>query len=78
LTKTLLHALTIIRSVSFPTIPLSTKYDNNLLVQMPVDTFDNLCWQWFPVDGELAKLDGNVEFWSSKTTLEEIEDSEII
>jgi hypothetical protein len=45
---------------------------------MPTGTFDNLCWQWFPIDEELEKLDGDIEFWSSKTTLEETEDPEII
>jgi len=68
-------ALTIIQSVSFPTISMSAKYDDNLLIKMPTGTFDNLCWQWFPIDRE---LDGKIEFWCSKTTLEETEDPEII
>ncbi|CAB4431564.1 unnamed protein product [Rhizophagus irregularis] len=71
-------ALTIIQSVPFPSIYLSPKYDDNLSINMPTGTFDNLCWQWFPIDGELEKLDGDIEFWGSKTTLEETEDLEII
>jgi len=78
LTVPFLHALTIIQSVSFPTIPLSVKHNDNFLAQMLADAFDNLCWQWFPIDGELARLDGKIEFWNIKTTLEEAEDPEII
>ncbi|CAB4431684.1 unnamed protein product [Rhizophagus irregularis] len=48
-------ALTIIQSVPFPSIYLSPKYDDNLSINMPTGTFDNLCWQWFPIDGELEK-----------------------
>ncbi|CAI2173865.1 20357_t:CDS:2 [Funneliformis geosporum] len=54
--------------VPFPTIP--AKYnDDHLLIQIPANIFNDLCWQWFPSDGELSNLDGNVEFWTSKTTL---------
>ncbi|CAG8440057.1 10460_t:CDS:2 [Funneliformis mosseae] len=56
--------------VPFPTIP--AKYnDDHHLIQIPTNIFNDLCWQWFPSDGELSKLDGKVEFWTSKTTTSE-------